>query len=151
MKFLKITVVLLLWGAALIGVLQLKALPVSPSHSVCGPWGCGPEIPSLLAYHGFWLVVLSLPTILVCRHLSQMRLRRLGVGGVVLAILCIVAICIWQRMTWWPDVTDWQREYFVKRCMFVVITAVDWPVLQILFLSTLCGLTGWFKRESSFA
>ena len=62
------------WGVSLLGVLQIQHLPLDAGHSVCGPWGCGPPLPPLIAYHGFWIVLLSLPTVLGCRGLAPSAL-----------------------------------------------------------------------------
>src|SRR6202034_2817596 len=53
------------WGVCLKWALLLQYLPASTfgQHTVCGPWGCGPPLPVLLACHTFWMVLLAPPAV----------------------------------------------------------------------------------------
>jgi len=125
------------WGAALFGVLQLYRLPDTTGHSVCGPWGCGPPVQALLACHGFWLVLFSLPTGLLCRRLDAPVLRKAGLILLACGILGLAGIAVWEGTHWWPRASEFHRHYIVQRYLFVVVTLVDVPVVEI----TIAGLT----------
>lgn len=126
------------WGGALFGVLQLYRLPDAAGHSICGPWGCGPPIQALAACHGFWLVLFSLPTGLLCRRLDPRTLRRTGLLLVAGGILGLAGIAVWEGIHWWPRASEFQRHYIVQRYLFVVATLVDVPVVEIVIVGFTC-------------
>jgi hypothetical protein len=130
------------WGAGLIGVLSLSRLPdrFFGSASVCGPWGCGAPPPALSACHGFWLVLLAPATVYAARRLTVQSLRRLSVGLLTLAGAALVAIAVWQALTWWPNVDKSLHQYAVQRYLFVLATLTDVPVLETL----IAGVTLWW-------
>ncbi len=65
-----------------------------------------------------------------------MWLRRVGLAVTSVGLLALVAIAVWQAVTWLPQVPEGQLAYFVQRYLFKVITLVDVPVIPI----TLAGL-----------
>jgi hypothetical protein len=71
-----------LWFAGLEGVLQLQKLPAATlgGHDVCGPWGCGPPLPVLVACHGFWLTLIGPPAVLAAVYLPRKWAWRLGIA-----------------------------------------------------------------------
>jgi len=125
-----------LWGAGLMLVLQVHQLPVGNSHAICGPWGCGPPLPALISYHGFWLVLLSLPTALICRFLPTRPLLLVGGTAVLAGLLGIAGVIYWEATHWLPQVQAIQKEYFRQRCLFSVAMLVDVPMVQILLAGT---------------
>ncbi len=125
-----------IWAASLIAALSISRLPGEWGHGVCGPWGCGPPLQALVACHLAWLIALGLPTLWVVRshRVSVHRLRRIGGILLVLGVVGIAAITVYQRMAWWPAVSDWHHQFFWQRCGFVLVTSVDLPLLQLMIL-----------------
>jgi peroxiredoxin len=117
-----------LWGVATYGVLRLEGLSIGPEHSVCGPWGCGPTIPSLAAAHGFWLMVILPAAFWAGRRLPAGRrvatgwvLIGLGLGG-------LAALVVGDLATWLTTVGPELRPYAVRRALFVAATLVEVPL-----------------------
>lgn len=125
-----------LWGAGLMLVLQVHQLPVGNSHAICGPWGCGPPLPALISYHGFWLVLLSLPTALCCRFLRTRPLLLVGGTAVLVGLVGIAGVIYWESTHWLPHVQTIQKDYFPQRCLFSVAILVDVPLVQVLLAGT---------------
>ena len=134
---------LCVWAAMLWGVLRVANLPGDWGHGICGPWGCGPPLQALVACHGFWLV-LTLP--IVCMLISGLSPHwriRLGVGLFLTGVAGLTAIVVYQAVVWLPDALPFQRAYFPQRCLFVLATLVDWPVVPLLLSGTVLCLSGW--------
>lgn len=129
------------WGVALFGVLQLYRIPADAAHSICGPWGCGPPIQALAACHGFWLVLFSLPTGLICDRIDPRTLRRIGLLLVLLGIAGLAGIAVWEAVHWWPRAGEFQRQYIVQRYLFVVATLIDIPVVEVSLAGLACYVT----------
>lgn len=132
---------LLLWAAALYGVLQVGLASDSGAHghagvSICGPWGCGPPVRALVGWHGFWLVLVALPVGLLIRWWPIARLKFVGLGLTALGVLMLAGIGIYEAVTWLPNIPDGEPAYFVQRCLFSVVTLTDIPVLPM----TLSGI-----------
>ena len=121
------------WLACFEGVLRLKDVQdtVFGGHHVCGPWGCGPPTPVLLACHGFWLVLMGPPAAIALLNVPRLWVRRVGVGLVVAGACGFIAVAIWEASTWYPQASVWHRRYFGHRVLFAVITLVDAPTNQI--------------------
>lgn len=124
------------WSICLWWSLLLQQLPASAfgEHSVCGPWGCGPPLPVLLACHAFWMVLLSPPAVVAALRLPGTRVRLLGTLLVVLGVAGLVAVGGWEAATWLREANEWQRRYFLQRYLFSVVTFVDFPILQVLLI-----------------
>ena len=131
-----ISVGLASWGGCIAGALSVANVQLGSSHSICGPWGCGPPPQALAACHLAWLVGLIPPVVLLGRSpkVSSRLTRSIGGGGVFLALAALLALVIHQRLVWWPQASEWQRPYFWHRYGFTIATAVDFPIIQTLFL-----------------
>lgn len=133
------------WGISVWLVLQLQYLSSDSLHSICGPWGCGPPLPVLVACHGFWLVILG-PPLLAGRCLWKPRRQLMvGITLALLGLLTLAGFGIWEATHWLQQVSEFQRHYFLQRWMFVVGTLVDVPIVE----TTLCGgvlaFTSWWR------
>jgi hypothetical protein len=93
-------------------------------------------VSALISWHGFWLLLVAPIVGLTVRGCSTKWLRRVGLAVTSVGLLALVAIAVWQAVTWLPQVTEGQPTYFVQRYLFKVITLVDVPVIPI----TLAGL-----------
>lgn len=129
---------LAVWAAGLFGVLQVHLLEGWFGHAICGPWGCGPPESALIGYHGFWLLLMVLPTWWLKHTWASASLQRLGTGLLLVAavgIVLLLAVDGWQT---------WQREamrpYMVQRSFFRLATFIDFPLVQF-------GLIGLWLRN----
>jgi len=127
------------WAAALLGALSIANIKADWGHGVCGVWGCGPPLQSLVACHLAWLVVMAPPAVMLMRSPRIPAWFRRRIGGLLLLVATIglVAIVVGQRIQWWPSASDWQRSFFWQRCGFVLVTAIDLPLLQSLGLGSM--------------
>ncbi len=126
------------WGAGLLGALHLQGLPTSAfgAHGVCGPWGCGPPVPVLLACHGFWMVLLGPPAVVAAFRLPGRWVRLLGMLLILLGASGLLGVGLWEAATWFREASGWQRHYVVQRYCFAVDTLVDFPILEILIVGS---------------
>jgi hypothetical protein len=126
------------WGGGLLGTLHLQGLPTSVfgAHGVCGPWGCGPPVPVLLACHGFWMVLLGPPAVVAAFRLPGRWVRLLGMLLILLGAAGLLGVGLWEAATWFREASGWQRQYVVQRYCFAVVTLVDFPILEVLIVGS---------------
>lgn len=139
------------WACSLFGILQVQYLPIQSLHSICGPWGCGPALPPLIAYHGFWVVLVSYPTMLACRGLDAEKLRRLGWIVTVIGCLGLFIAGVWDMipalLNWLPRINSMPAKYIVHRYLLAVVTLVDIPVVQITLAGITCFMTARARKR----
>lgn len=143
MRFIEYIVIPLVWGSLLLVALSMHDMQILNQHSVCGAWGCGPPTSALIALHCGWMVVLWPPLVYLPRRLSLPR-RAVTVTSLALiaaSISGLIGIVIWQWAVWLPNTSEWARPYIWRRCGFVIVTASDWPLLQLLFAGALMKMT----------
>lgn len=126
---------LIVWGAALFGSLQLKYLPIAEEHGICGAWGCGPPVSTLLACHLGWLVSLAGPAWIAGHLLPTTWLIVFARTGLILGVSGLMGVVLHEALVWWPQATDWSRSYWLQRYFFELATLVDVPILQVLLIS----------------
>ncbi len=145
----KFIIGLLVWGACLFGILQIERLSSTGwfTHSICGPWGCGPPVPVLVAWHGFWLVLLIPMVGLLTPLLSDNKLRVLGLLLVSVGILALAGVFFFEVRTWLPSIPEGQPAYFVRRYMFAVATLVDMPIIPVTLAGVLAWAAGSFRSQ----
>lgn len=138
----------LLWGAGVYGAISLQNVAIANEHTICGPWGCGPATGALLAMHVGWLAVLG-PPLLYLPHrmgLSSTLVRRFSGTMFSLGIIGIAAIVAWQWLVWLPKAGEWSRPYIWQRCGFAIVTAVDWPFIQLTLVGAALFLLNRVRR-----
>jgi hypothetical protein len=57
----------------------------------------------------------------------------------------LLTVVVYQRVMWWPAVSEMQQKYFWQRCGFIVVTSVDVPILPMMVV----GLT-YLLRDRCF-
>lgn len=135
------------WGISVWLVLQLQYLPSDSLHSICGPWGCGPPLPVLVACHGFWLVILGPPLVAgYCLCSPDLQLK-VGVTLMSLGLLTLTGFGVWEATHWLPEVSDFQKQFFLQRWMFVVGTLVDVPIVETALCGGVLTFAGWWRRR----
>lgn len=146
---LKLCLGIAAWSGLLIGSLSIVNLPGDWGHGICGPWGCGPPTQALIACHLAWLVGLALPAVFILRASRGMRLR-VGLFLTFLSLAVLMSVVVYQRLSWWPVASEWQRPYFWQRCAFSIATAVDMPIAQTLVVGLVIVLSLKDRRAQSF-
>ncbi len=139
------------WTGAFWGVLQLAHLHTSWDHAVCGPWGCGPTASALVSCHVAWFMVLLPVCAVGNRWLSVDRQRQLGLVLVALAAAIVVGAIAREAATWLPAASDYQRPYFVQRCLFAAVTWTDLPILQMGVLGVIWLVADKLPRHEASA
>lgn len=137
------------WGGAFWGVLQLAQVHTSWDHAVCGPWGCGPTATALVSCHAAWFMVLLPVCVAGNRCLRDSRRRQLGLVLVALAAATLVGVIAREAATWLPTASDYQRPYFVQRCIFAVATWTDFPIVQLIMLGVIWSLVAKSPRRDA--
>jgi len=138
------SVLLVLWGVLIYLPLAAVRRSSIDTHSICGPWGCGPPVSALLSVHLGWAAILLPPVFYLPRRLGAYASHSRKLGGVLLAVAItgILAMVAWQLATWYPASDPSVRPYFWNRCGFVIVTAVDWPLAQLTIAGAWLLLTG---------
>ncbi|RMF44006.1 MAG: hypothetical protein D6753_03630 [Planctomycetota bacterium] len=153
-RIAELVVLPLAWGGTILAALQTQRLIGPTTHSICGPWGCGPETGALVAMHLGWMAILGPPLLYLPlrMRLSPRCVGRLAAGLVAVAAAGIGAIVAWQWLAWLPSAGAWARPYIWQRCAFAVVTAIDLPLLQVLGLGMILAvLNRKSLRRGNFA
>ncbi|QDT00745.1 hypothetical protein [Adhaeretor mobilis] len=125
---------LLAWTTMLLASLAVTQISGDWGHSVCGPWGCGPPTQALVGCHLAWFVVL-LPLVFLSSNSSRLAVQspiQLGMILLGAGTLMLLTLLIYQGVVWWPEASEWQRNFFWQRFGFSIATSVDIPALQLL-------------------
>lgn len=125
------------WGGALWGALQIATLHTSWEHAACGVWGCGPPATALVSCHLAWLIALAPIAIAGKRWLPDPWRRKLGIALASLAAAIVVGVVLREATTWLPAASEYQRKFFAQRCLFVLATWIDVPLVQV-------AAVGWY-------
>ncbi len=117
------------------GTLQLHRFEGVFGHAICGPWGCGPPLVALVGYHAFWLLLIVPPTLVASYLIPAEKAVRIGkllaIAGLgALALLVLEDAVRFLR-------TARGGEHLFQRCLFRLVTFVDFPLGPI----GLAGLT----------
>jgi hypothetical protein len=136
---------IVIWTAAIWAALKIAMVQTPWDHALCGVWGCGPTLPAVLSCHLAWLIAI-VPLAMMGRSILPSHwCWRLGVATSVLVVAVVLGVVAREAATWLPEVTEWHRRYFAQRCLFVIATWVDVPVIQL----GLVGLFWWTARSES--
>ncbi|MDA7979426.1 MAG: hypothetical protein MPJ50_11740 [Pirellulales bacterium] len=134
-SLIKLLIWFLVWPAALLG-----SLTVSQSndwgYGYCGVWGCGPPIQVLVSLHSAWLIFLA-PLVFLVGRSGSFSLRakwRFGLMLLIVGAATIAGFTLYQKFVWLPSALEWQQPYLWRRCLFVIATATDFPMVQTTLL-----------------
>lgn len=142
---MKLVVGAVAWAILLWSALQMAHVHTSWDHALCGVWGCGPTLPAVLSCHAAWLIVLT-PVALVGRSLVPPRwARSIGLAVSVLVLALLLGIISRESTTWLQQAPVGYRHYFAQRCLFVIATWVDVPLVEL----GLVGLLWWATPRKS--
>ena len=134
-NFFRLVLWLTGWASALGMTLSLANWTGDWGHGVCGPWGCGPPTPSLLACHLSWFIVLLPIAVMGRRWLPPRQVATWAWCALTCSVISIASIAAYERFTWYAQASPMIRPYFWNRIGFAIITQVDLPALQIFAIS----------------
>ncbi|MFQ5731007.1 MAG: hypothetical protein ACE5KM_03520 [Planctomycetaceae bacterium] len=126
---------LVIWVLTMFGALQIRAIPdeaFGSSHSVCGPWGCGPPTKALVTMHAFWFAALLPPVVFAALRWPVRVGRWLGAALIVAGMTGLLGVAAWEYAHWWRLVGESQRQYAGQRYLFALATLVDAPIVPAL-------------------
>lgn len=131
------------WATAVLGILKSEPLlkrMIEERHSICGPWGCGPPLTTILVWNGFIASIL-IPTAIL------LGVKRWGAGGKVLTLIALACVG-WVTY----DVASWNQgraildgSHLVQRALFSTVAFPDAPVVP----SLISGLVYWWTSHVS--
>jgi hypothetical protein len=145
--------IMVTWSACLYGALAISKWQGDLDHAICGPWGCGPRLPPLLACHVAWLVMLALPAgvVVASRRVSPMIRCMIGGSLMGVASIMLAGFFAWHLLVWWPQAADCQRDYFWQRYAFMVVTAIDVPAAELFLIGLAIWIAGRVTGRRSTA
>ncbi len=120
------------WALVLAGTLSIAYWPGDWGHGVCGPWGCGPTLQSLVACHLSWLVVLMPLAGVLQLWLSRRQQRALGMTILIVAAAGLGGMIAYEVSVSWSSASEWQRQFLRQRIGFVIATQIDFPLVELL-------------------
>lgn len=129
----------IIWAIALFGAVSIAKVPGDWGHSVCGPWGCGPPTQALVGCHLAWVILLAPLAISLgpMRSITSVDRLRIGEALICVGFLLLASVVVYQFVTWWPDVSDWQRKFIWQRLGFVIATNVELPMVQMILVGAI--------------
>ncbi len=148
-RVLRTATIVASWGLCLYGALAIARWEGPLDHALCGPWGCGPRLPPLLACHAAWAVALTLPAGFVAwsKLVTPAACRWIGLSLMAVAAAIMAALFASHVLVWWPQAEPGQRPYFWHHLAFDVVTMVDVPVAQLFVVGLgLVGVSRWRDR-----
>jgi hypothetical protein len=122
-------------------VLQLQKLSAATlaGHDVCGPWGCGPPLPVLVACHVFWLTLIGPAAVIATLYRPGKWVWRLRIAIGAAGLCGLAGFAVWEAASWLAQASALQRQYLGHRHLFALVTLVDVPIIQVLVIgSGLC-------------
>jgi hypothetical protein len=137
-----LSALLTVWVAALYGVLSLHRISADLGHDICGPWGCGPPLQALLAWHGFWLVFATLPVAMAVTHWPKRRQWWAGVALTSTGLIGVLAIVGVQCFVAFQDVSRGQPAYLWQRSLFNLATFLDVPLVPMILTGGVLIISG---------
>jgi hypothetical protein len=127
----------IVWAIMLWAALQLAHVHTAWDHALCGVWGCGPTLSAVISCHLAWLVALA-PVALAGQYMLPRHWRRsIGVWLSVLVVAVLLGVVAREAATWLRQYPEEYRAYFAGRCLFVIATWVDVPLVEAGLLSVL--------------
>lgn len=56
----------------------------------------------------------------------------LGIALIAIGTTAVIGVCAWQWFVWLPQASEWAKPFLLKRCVFVIANAIDWPITQLV-------------------
>jgi len=140
---IKYSLGLSLWGVVLTGTFSIAGVPGQWGHDICGPWGCGPPVQALLAWHLSWIVLLVPLSFLAGFRLTPTARNRTCAGLLVLFATAMLAVAAHECLIWYPSAGDAAQQFIVQRIGFRIVTLVEAPILELLLPALILADPVW--------
>ncbi len=130
------------WLTSIVAVLRAEpvlAAAVGSGHSICGPWGCGPPLSSLLVWHSFVTILLVPPAIIAAKKRPDFAVHWAGLLMIVVG-LAAATFAVTNLAMWWNSANDVARGYIVHRALFSLVAFTDAPIVP----ATLTAAIYWW-------
>lgn len=95
---------------------------------------------ALVALHGFWVMALVPPVVIVVRRLPANVLKCVGLSVAAVGVLGLVAVAGHVVAYWEIDTPT--RKYLLRRIAYVIATMTDVPLVQVTVAGLVCYLVG---------
>jgi hypothetical protein len=99
-----------------------------------------PPLQALAALHGFWIMVVLVPTVAALRGWPAERLRTVGAGITLLGGLALALASAVDMGLWLAAAPAESYRYIPQRVLFFLATLTAFPLLQI----TGAGAVAWW-------
>jgi hypothetical protein len=143
-----LSVVSLLWFAALYGLLSVHRLSTDLGHDICGPWGCGPPLQALVGWHGFCFVAATLPVGIAVTHWPKRRLWWTGVGLASAGLIGVLVIFALACVSASQAVSSGQPAYLIQRFGFDLATCLNVPLVPMILAGGAMMIAGRGKKPA---
>ena len=136
------------WFAAIFASISIHHFAFADTHSICGPWGCGPSNGALIAVHVGWLTAIWPPLLYFPWRFGWNYLfcQRLGFVLASIGFAGMLGIIAWQWFVWLPQAGEYSRSFLWQRCGFAIATAVDLPSVQLIGIGTVLAAMNRTRR-----
>jgi hypothetical protein len=137
---------LLIWMLLLGGLLRSEPLwqqVFGAEHSICGVWGCGPPISSLLVWQGS-IAVLLIPAAVIMATQFPLLAWRWGKTVLTVTLAAAGLFLLINTVNWWQGTSALARGFVIRRILFATVSFTDTPVVP-------CGIAAavfwWLGRK----
>lgn len=122
------------WVATLLGILNAEpvvAMAVGSDHAVCGAWGCGPPLSSLIVWHSFVAgVVIPAAVVLAFAKPRVAYATRWRVPAVTILLTALFLLI--NTGLWYAAAQPNARPFILHRLLFATVAFPDAPVLPLM-------------------
>jgi hypothetical protein len=99
-----------------------------------------PPLQALAALHGFWIMVVLVPTVVALRRWSPDRLRRVGAAVMLVGLAALVLATAADVSLWLAESPPEFRLFVPQRILFFLATLTQFPLFQV----TAAGAVWWW-------
>ena len=121
------------WACGLYGILNAESVlapVIGGEHSICGAWGCGPPVESLIVWHIAVCWVLIPAGRIAVRCCPVIRFNWVAmIAGLTLALLLIFVTV--DTLNWWQTASSFGRQFVLRRVLFATVAYSDVPVASL--------------------
>ena len=137
-------IVLTAWGLLIAGILRAEPAAGALSgsgHSICGPWGCGPPLSSLIVWHTFIAAVVVPASVWAAFRYPAFAAAAYRPVVAVVFGACLLFVVV-NTALWWQTASEFGRQFLFQRMLFAVVAFTDAPVIPAAVAATAYGLLG---------
>ena len=79
---------------------------------------------------------------------SNSSIHMLGAFVASCGMIGAAGIIAWQWLVWLPRASEWSKPYIWQRCGFSIVTAIDWPLIQMVVIGAILSILSIsFRRK----